>query len=195
MIIVIDGYNVIKQAMLKRTISEDERKSFIRQLGKYHKIKGHKIVLVFDGGPFERASKERIHGVYVIYAGSQETADDYIKRYLREHKALDILLVSSDRDICACALRLSIENMDALEFHSLFQDALRANVKQGDVKNKQAIKLSQEENPELDALMQKSTKVIQYKTEDMAGLSGLRASKAHKLSKKERKKRKKIKKL
>ena len=75
MILLIDGYNVIKQAMLKKTISEDERKSFIKQLGKYHKIKGHKIMLIFDGGPFDRASKEKENGVYVIYAGTQETAD------------------------------------------------------------------------------------------------------------------------
>jgi len=194
MIIVIDGYNVIKQAMLKNTISEFERNRFIKQLGKYQKVKGHKVILVFDGGPSDYASKERINRVYVIYSGTQETADDYIKRYLKDNRALDILLVSSDRDICACAARLSIEYMDAREFYKVFQDALRVTVA-FDAKNKKAVKLSQERNPELDELMQEATKVIQYKTEDVSGGLGSRVSKSHKLPKKERKKLKKIKKL
>lgn len=195
MIVLIDGYNVIKQAMFKKTISEDERRSFIKQLGKYHKIRGHKIVLVFDGGPFDYASQEKTRGVYVIYSGTQETADDYIKRYLKEHRALDILLVSSDRDICNCASRLSIEHVDAKEFYRVFQETLRVNLKQADAKNRRATKLSSDQNTELDALMQEASKTIEYKTEDVSEVSRSRVSKSHKLPKKERKKMKKIKKL
>ena len=195
MIILIDAYNVIKQAMLKKKISEHERNHFIKQLGKYHKMRGHKIMLVFDGGPYDRVLKERVNGIYVIYSGVHQTADDYIKRYLREHRELDILLVSSDRDICNCASRLSIEHVDSKEFYKIFQETLRINLKQADARNHKAIKFSEEENPELDVLMQEGSKVIQYKVEDMGEFTCSRESKSHKLPKKERKKLKKIKKL
>ena len=196
MILLIDAYNVIKQAMLKSKISERERERFIKQLGKYHKIKGHKIELVFDGGPFDFPTKEKSDGVYLIYVGAQETADNYIKRYLDEHKSLDILLVSSDRDICRYASRLGIEQIDAKEFYAILQDAIKAGVSKKEIRHTKAKKISDTENKELDELMQEGSKVLQYKTEDFElGVKSERASKSHKLSKKERKKLKKIKKL
>jgi len=197
MILVIDGYNVIKQALLKNTISDFERVQFIKQLGKYHKIRGHKIELVFDGGVYDRASREKINGVYLIYSGYSESADQYIKRYLKEHKSLDILLVSSDRDICNCAARLGIEFIDSKEFYAIMQNRIKMGVSQKSMSKTKAIKLSESENEELDALMQDASKVVQHKTEDFVsfGQSGARESRAHTVSKKERKKLKKIKKL
>jgi len=196
MILLIDAYNVIKQAMLKKTISEKEREYFIKQLGKYHKLKGHKIIVVFDGGPLDFPTKEKSQGIYIIYAGAQETADQYIKSYLDEHKSLDILLVTSDRDICRHAQRLGVEQIDAKEFYAILQNSLQGKAGQRLIKKTKAIKLTDTEHEELDELMQEGSKVLQYKTEDFAtGFGDNRASKSHKLSKKERKKQKKIKKL
>ncbi|MFC1842677.1 NYN domain-containing protein [Candidatus Dependentiae bacterium] len=196
MILLIDGYNVIKQAMLKSKITERERDKFIKQLSKYHEAKGHNIKLVFDGGPFDFPTKEKISGIYVIYVGAQESADDYIKRYLSEHKALDILLVSSDRDICRHASRLGIEQIDAKEFYAILQSALKKGISGKLEKQTVAVKTTDKENKELDALMQEASKVMQYKTEDFTGSADdARESKSHKLPKKERKKLKKIKKL
>ena len=127
--------------------------------------------------------------------GLKRRQTDYIKRYLKEHRALDVLLVSSDRDICRFASRLSIEQIDSKDFYALFQETLSINGERVHAQDKKATKLSGEENPELDALMQESSKVIQYKSEDMSEFSRSRVSKSHKLPKKERKKLKKIKKL
>jgi len=197
MILVIDGYNVIKQALLKNTISDSQRERFIKQLGKYRKIRGHKIELVFDGGSYDWPTREKVNGVYLIYSGYNESADHYIKRYLKEHKSLDILLVSSDRDICNCAARLGIEYIDSKEFYKIMQNRLKLGLSQKTMSQAKAIKLSESEDEELDALMQDASKIVQYKTEDLESLgrSDSRESRAHTVSKKERKKLKKIKKL
>ncbi|MFC1841619.1 NYN domain-containing protein [Candidatus Dependentiae bacterium] len=196
MILLIDGYNLIKQVMLRNKISEFERKRFINQLGKYHKIKGHKIELVFDGGEFDFPTKDRINGVYVIYSGYGESADDFIKRYLDEHKALDILLVSSDRDICNFAAKLGIDYLDSKIFYNLMQESLKVGTKKRQASQEKARKIAETENKELDALMQEASKVIEYKVEDFeAAHGGKRESGSGKLSKKERRKLKKIKKL
>jgi len=181
MILLIDAYNVIKQAMLKNKISEKERERFVKQLGKYQKIKGHKIILVFDGGPFDFPTKEKSNGVYIVYAGARETADSYIKQYTDEHKNLDILLVSSDRDICRHVLRLGIEQIDAKEFYAILQESLKTGAGKKLVRHTKAKKISDTENPELDELMQEGSKVLQYKTKDFAYREGnTRESKSHK---------------
>ncbi len=66
MIILIDGYNVLKQVYPSTQISEAQRQQFINQLRSYGKIKQHKVVLVFDAGPFDRPTKNILR-VYLWY--------------------------------------------------------------------------------------------------------------------------------
>ena len=94
MILVIDAYNVLKSVFWKNHISESLRNQFIKQLAGYARKKGHKIVVVFDVGPYDYVTKDRIKGIAVIYSGVHESADDVIKRYLKEHSAKDLWLVS-----------------------------------------------------------------------------------------------------
>lgn len=194
MILLIDGYNVIKQALIKSRITNIEREQFIKQLSKYHKVSGHKIELVFDGGSYEWPAREKLFNVYLIYSGYNETADHYIKRYLKKHRALDILLVSSDRDICNCAMKLGLECIDSREFYKIMLQRLRKNGSQEFAKQRKAKRLTESENEEFDVLMQEASKVVEYKVDDFIA-ANQRESKAHTLSKKERKKRKKIEKL
>lgn len=194
MILLIDGYNVLKQVGPEK-VSERERASFIKQLAKYAKNKGHKVVLVFDGGPFDWSSQERISGIYVVYSGVQETADDYIKRYLQDNRAYDVLLVSSDRELRSAGERLNIESLTARDFYTLLQQGLQKIGGQKGVRETKAVKLIAGENEELDAVMQEASKIVQHKAEDFMAESDGRKSKAHKMSKKERKRLKKIKKL
>jgi predicted RNA-binding protein with PIN domain len=208
MILLVDGYNVVKQAMLKSEITDQERNTFIKQLGKYCKIKGHKARLVFDGGPSDATKKENLHGVTVVYSGYSESADDYIKDYLDDHKALDILLVSSDRDICRHASRLNIEQIDAIDFYGIMRVALEscsscaraqdhAKASSGILAGAtgRAVKTSETSNSELDMLMQEGSKIVPKKLEDLDFKTNIPGIKRHKLTKKETKKFKKIKKL
>ena len=194
MVLLIDGYNVLKQLFSAQMVGQRERDNFIQQLGEYGKKRQHKVVLVFDGGPYERDWKEKLFGVYVVYSGSLETADDYIKRYLEEHKDHDLLLVSSDRELRVAAVRLSIESMRSPEFYKLVQAALQSGVGQA-AKKTDAIKTAEGQNIQLDQIMREGSKTVQTKVEDLVKSKRSRKSKAQRPSKKERKKLKKLKKL
>jgi len=194
MILIIDAYNVLKQVISGRDIAEKERARFIAQLGKYAKKKGHKIILVFDGGPDEWTYKERIQGVYVVYSGIHATADDYIKQYMQDHKQYDMLLVSSDRDICYWASRVNVESLDSTAFYGILQKDLEHDNEAETEHESAVIKTSQKDNPELDALMQEGSKRVVSKGEDLHSRVE-RGSPARRPSKKERKMEKKIKKL
>ena len=78
MLLLIDAYNVLKRVTPSVIVDERERSRFVEQLGRYAKKKQHKIVLVFDGGFSGRATQERLFGIYVVYSGFEQTADDYI---------------------------------------------------------------------------------------------------------------------
>lgn len=195
MILLIDGYNVLKQISSSSLVSEKERNNFIKQLGCYAKIRQHKIVIIFDGGPYDRSSKEKVLGVYVIYSGALESADDYIKRYIDDHRSQDLLLISSDRELRNFASRFSIESLPSKKFYEIVQSFLQK--KQFDFSKKQTvfIKTTEKEDAELDAIMLEGSKVVPYKVEDFLNEHKRKKSKAHEPSKKERKKMKKIKKL
>lgn len=200
MILLIDGYNVVKQAMMKSQITDRERDSFIAQLGKYCKIKGHKAKLVFDGGTSNRSTRECVHGIDVIYSGYKNSADDYIKDYLDEHRVLDVLLVSSDRDICRHASRVNVEQLDAKDFYYIMCNALNAleNSEVASskmVSSNMAIKTSTSKNSELDYLMQEGSRIVKKKQEDIEVKDYFAGIKQNKLAKKDAQKLKKIKKL
>ena len=100
MIILVDGYNVLKQIYDGEMISEQQRRSFIKQLAAYKKVRSHKkVIVVFDGGPDQWPSEEKIRGITVVYAGASRSADEYIHSFLKDHRdrAASMLLVSSDR--------------------------------------------------------------------------------------------------
>jgi len=194
MVLLIDGYNVLKQVFSAQMVGERERRDFIEQLGGYGKKRQHKLILVFDGGPYERSWQEKIAGVYVVYSGSIETADDYIKRYLEEHKQYDLFLVSSDRDLRSAAARVKIESMKSLEFYKLVQEALQNGVGKS-LRQAEPVKTAEEQNAQLDEVMREGSKVVQTKVEDFVKSIRSRKSKSHRPSKKERQKLKKLKKL
>src|SRR5476651_269364 len=113
MIIVIDGYNVLKQALHKVEISQSAKDHFIKQVSKYGKRKGHAMLIVFYGGSTERPEHDRVDGVTVVHSGFGESADDWIKKYMSGHKGHDLLLVSTDRELGAAVRRLGIMCIDS----------------------------------------------------------------------------------
>ena len=165
MIIIIDGYNVLKQVHHEQQVSENVKAQFIRQLGVYAKHKGHKITLVFDGGSYEWPHKERSNGIYVIHVGYKETADEYIKRYVKSFKQEDLLLVSTDRALGRSAYALGVSSLAAADFYMILQDEVRAIAPRRMQKEQKAVKITDEELAELDILMQEMEKV-EAKKED-----------------------------
>src|SRR5260221_7699482 len=125
MIIVVDAYNLLRSVPpYKKTITDKERVQFIAHLSAYGRRKGHKVVIVFDGGPHEWPFKEQMKRVTVVYSGIHESADDYIKEYIEAHHMKDLLLVSSDAELNRWADRLNIPSIDSAIFCQLMHQEL-----------------------------------------------------------------------
>jgi len=194
MIILIDGYNVLKNVEKGDFISDEQRRGFIKKLAAYQKVRSHKkIMVVFDGGPCSWPSQEKVRGITVVYSGTERTADEYIQSFLKEHKskAQNIILVSTDRELNHSASDYNIASIDADEFYKLLQQAISPQkiIKETD---KKAIKMTQDSTPELDALMEQASSTVQPKKDDTVEPQD---NGSEKLSKKDRALLKKLKKL
>lgn len=179
-----------------KKVTEHERKQFISQLGKYGKLKGNKIVLVFDGGPYEWPYREYSYGVYVVYAGVRQTADDYIKEYLDEQRSKDVLLISGDAELCSYASRLDIPAFAPTQFWKIMRDSIQSvgNQKKQNMSDV-TVKMTEKEHAELDALMVQASKIVPLKSEDIQSHDSYKDVKKYTASKKERKLLKKLNKL
>lgn len=187
MIIIIDAYNVLKQIVSKQEISEKERNTFIAQMGRYAKIKQHKVMIVFDGGPYEWTHKERTNGVSIVYSGVNETADDFIKHYLEDHQTKELLLVSTDREINAKASRLDVPSIDSADFYILVRDALHEEPEIVAESQNGIVKISKEKDNDLDELMRGASEFVPSKEDDVAREVRHRLSSAYTEGKKNKK--------
>lgn len=196
MIIIVDAYNLLRSVPpYKKTTTDQERAQFIAQLGAYGRRKGHKMVIVFDGGPHEWPFKESGKTVTVVYSGIHESADDYIKEYVEAHKAKDLLLVSSDSELNHWAARHNIPSIDSAGFHLLVAQELRMkNVENVVTVVDSVVKLHSDQSA-LDRLMMEASKSVPIKSEDLAPVGKGRDSKNAQVGKQERALLKKLNKL
>lgn len=195
MIIVVDAYNLLRAVPpYKKTITDKERVQFIAQLSAYGRRKGHKVVIVFDGGPHEWPFKENMKTVLVVYSGIHESADDYIKEYIDIHKAKDLMLVSSDSELNRYAARLNIPSIDSSTFHQLLMQELSA--KQSSVAHQKhdQVVIMHHSAEDIDAIMMEASKNVPIKSDDFVANKD-RAANSEQVSKQERALLKKLKKL
>ncbi|HON60044.1 MAG TPA: NYN domain-containing protein [Smithella sp.] len=130
MMMIIDGYNLIRQSDALRRHEhkslENGRRALLTWLADYEKIKHHKIIVVFDGwksgSPDEQRDREG--NIDVIYSRYGERADDVIKR-LTQNAPGDVVVVSSDREISSRATRLGKTPLSSPEFESIVNRTLR----------------------------------------------------------------------
>ena len=193
MIILIDGYNLLKQRNPGIYVEDSVREQFIRLLGAYHKRRGHVMMLIFDGGTHLWPIQENKAGIVVIYAGNGKSADDYIKYYIAEHHKDDLLLVSSDRELGLWASKYDIASINSLPFYDIIIDTLAQQDKHKQ-KPGAAVKTTETEDPFLDALMKDASTHVASKEQDRPKVGDMRA-REHRESKIDRLLRKKIEKL
>ena len=191
MIIIVDGYNVLKQLSSKSEIDESERRAFATKLGRYAKCKEHNVILVFDGGSSSWPTKEKIHGVTLVYSGFKETADDFIIDYMDGNKKGQMLLVSSDYELCLVAQEMHVTSINAMDFYSLLEKTEESKFVQK--LNNKLVKTSETDHPELDYLMAQATVRLPQKQVDKDEKE--RKEKKQRLSKEERALMHKVKKL
>lgn len=196
MIIVVDAYNLLRSVPpYKKNITDKERAYFIAQLSAYGRRKGHKIVIVFDGGPHEWPFKERMKIVTVVYSGIHETADDYIKEYIEAHHTQDLLLVSSDSELNHWAERLHIPSIDSATFSELMHQALSTQ-RPITEKSSEVTKLHHDtDTVDIDALMMEASRLVPQKSDDVVVGPKRHHVKKHEVTKQERVLLKKLRKL
>lgn len=140
MIVVLDGYNILRYLFpyLKGKLDK-QRDIFIKQLG-YYKYKKEKdlreIIVVFDAGPFNHATREIKHGVVVIFSGQKSSADDWIINYTKKHSREDVLVVTMDRKIIEECERVEIPTLSGVDFLNIMQSFL-LNEPVKELKNRQ----------------------------------------------------------
>ncbi len=166
MILVIDAYNMLKQLVPERDISQSQRTQFITILKRYVQRKKHAIILVFDGGSYQWLHKEQYGNIQVIYSGLQQTADDYISYYLTEHQYKDMLLVSADHELTGLAATLSIPSIDPMDFYTLIQQTLLSDDKQ-ELYEGILVKMHHTAaHEDIDSVMEQASRVVPIKHAD-----------------------------
>ena len=161
MILLVDGYNVVKQALLSEHISSEEKKDFISMLGRYVKRRRHQLILFFDGGDSLYPFREHEHGIEIVHSGYNTCADSVIKDYVLKYKNHDTLLVTSDRELRSYAKKQDVESVNSLFFYDKVKDALDEVVH---VKKKimsEVSKMHSDQNDsEIDQLMMQASKNV-----------------------------------
>ncbi len=108
--IIIDGYNLIRQSeslrRFERISLEEGRKELVARLSAYKRYRGCEITVVFDGWIDGAYREEHLKqgGVNIVYSKRGEKADEVIKRLARR-KGVQIIVVTSDRDVAGTAER------------------------------------------------------------------------------------------
>lgn len=119
--IIIDGYNLIRQipelTQAESHSLEAGRKKLTQLLGSYHKLKSHRITVVFDGasGLSEFAPVYREAGVGICFSPAGQSADDVIQKLCHETKS-GLIVVSSDRGITDFAATCGHVSIDSKSF-------------------------------------------------------------------------------
>ena len=109
--LIIDGYNLLHVTLpLSQGASENlqrKRDQLIDQLASYRQRKPSDITVVFDGwrGGWVTEKRERKKGIDLIFSKLGETADEVIKRLVKE-RGSGAVVVTSDRDISRYAERM-----------------------------------------------------------------------------------------
>lgn len=163
--ILIDGYNLIKQ-LIATSVTEKERSWFQQRCAEYARKKGHKIIIVYDAGPYTRMTKINEGRVTTIFSGHKDTADDVIKDYIDRKLLKNMLLVTTDRALNKYADQFDVPSIDSLDFYEFMKsDGARQVVGFRQAAGKPEKLNPENENPDLDRLMEEGTTVLQYKRE------------------------------
>lgn len=122
-LILIDGYNVIRQSVALSDIEaknfEKGRAALLQKLSAYKRVKPHRIIVVFDAWKTDwgHRSADRVGGIEVIYSRAGETADDVMIEMIGVEKET-MIVVSSDREIATAARSKGFLVLSAREFEA-----------------------------------------------------------------------------
>ncbi len=157
MILIIDGYNVLK-LIHGPQLSEMHITAFINLLGRYIKKRNHKVIVVFDAGPCTYPLQEKSHGITIIYSGAFQSADDSIIKFTQDNPQKEIVVVSADRELIEAVNLYNADALDPLIFYEKIKEICTHSEYSSTEKiNSQVIKFNiyneTETAPNIDELM------------------------------------------
>lgn len=195
MIILIDAYNVFKTVLHNQFVEKNEQIRFLNVFETYASIRNHKIILVFDGENNKAEFTDNYQLITIYYSGYKQTADDIIKKQLKTLQGQDLLLVTSDRDICKFAMQYSIQSISSQRFYTLLQAVVYSKDQQDTFILRTIQKTSTAENHYVDKLMEMGSRQLIAKEQDKEIKSTIHSRYKERNSKKERKLLKQIAKI
>lgn len=97
--LIVDGYNVTKRGWSEMSL-EHQRKRLVTGLGGIAAQTGDEVTVVFDGAERVHGLPPAPRGVRVLFSKKGETADELIRRLVRnEPSGRPLIVVSSDREV------------------------------------------------------------------------------------------------
>lgn len=159
--IIIDGYNLM--GIFHRDL-EKERSLLIEKLKRYHEVKKHQIVLVFDGHKSGEPDRKIINrgGINIIYTRLSETADEFISSFLKDSR-FQWVVVSSDRSVQREAWGNNCIPVDAEDFEKALTKAINKDINGSAIEKEQRDedtntyeRVSQKGNPRQPSKKQKA---------------------------------------
>jgi predicted RNA-binding protein with PIN domain len=188
-IIIIDGYNVIKQVIGTPHVSNIERDACVDQLAAYIRKQKFEGIIVFDGGTTSTPYRMNYQGITIIFSGYKEKADHVIMRLIDDHANHELLIVSSDREIRNYA---QAKNKTSIAANDFYYHVIKKKPEKPDLPKTALHKTAHDTTPSLDALMEEASRTIPSKDEDKKELQKHQPQRA---SKKERRSHRLLRKL
>jgi predicted RNA-binding protein with PIN domain len=209
MIIIIDGYNLLKQIFPgSRQYLDKQKNVFIRHLALYKSKKSEikEIIIVFDAGPSTHATREIKNGIVVMYSGTKSNADEWIQEFVERNKGKDMLVVTLDRALKDACKKFNADSLSVYDFYGILKQNLIQEAQHtlerkqtNDLEKYESIELDdiQQEIPNqaLDLLMEQASVQIPHNKNDEPDTTRIRTKKTHTPSKEERLIQKKLKKI
>lgn len=120
--IIIDGYNLIGSERGLRGDLEHQRNWLLQRLSFYQEVRGHTVVLVFDGwksGLMDEVSETK-QGIRIVFSRQGEKADSVIVRLARA-KGSGCVVVTSDREVRRAVEKFGATAVYADEFSQILR--------------------------------------------------------------------------
>ena len=200
MIILIDGYNLLRSIFHKvKGKLDKQRDQFIKQLGFYKNKKEQikEIIVIFDGGMPNRATREIRHGIVVVFSGQNSNADEWIKDYIEENSNRELMVITMDREIVKKAKNKGAEVVGVIDFYGILQNTLMDDIENSFESDERGIrKYHDRENEALDLMMEQAmlSGYALVKDDDIYE-NNKKKGESHKLSKEEQRRISRLKKL